>query len=375
VDPGFPGTPGVTPPIVFGAVAVTGNQRATAAALDSLQQSGDALALYNGLLMLDEAGALVAFDDLGGELHASNRALLLDDRFLREGISQRLRPTPDTKLNGSSVWVAGSGASKRQDSDGTASRTQDTRQGLMVGYDWTFGDRWTVGVAGGPESLRQQIRDRNAITEVDAVHGGLYAGFRGEQAWINGGASYADYELDTRRELGAGTSWEQSLGSQHDAHSVQAFAEGGWDIQLSALTLSPYLAVAYTRLSSEAATETGGTAALSVASSKDEVWTTTAGIRAAWDISGGQTDGARLEAGLAWQNAAGELRADSRNRFVAGSDSFTVSGLPLARNVGIAELGISLNTSDNSRLSMFAQGRAGDGQREVGAQLNWNVTF
>jgi outer membrane autotransporter protein len=245
----------------------------------------------------------------------------------------------------------------------------------MVGYDWTFGDRWTVGVAGGPESLRQQIRDRNAITEVDAVHGGLYAGFRGEQAWINGGASYADYELDTRRELGAGTSWEQNLDSRHDAHSVQAFAEGGWDIQLSALTLSPYLAVAYTRLSSEAATETGGTAALSVASSKDEVWTTTAGIRAAWDISGGQTDGARLEAGLAWQNAAGELRADSRNRFVAGSDSFTVSGLPLARNVGIAELGVSLNTSDNSRLSMFAQGRAGDGQREVGAQLNWNVVF
>lgn len=378
VDPGTPvtpGTPGVTPPIVFGAVAVTGNQRATAAALDSLQQSGDALALYNGLLMLDEAGALVAFDDLGGELHASKRALLLDDRFLREGISQRLRPTPDTKLDGSSVWVAGSGASKRQDGDGTASRTQETRQGLIVGYDWTFGDRWTVGVAGGPESLRQQIRDRGAITEVDAVHGGLYAGFRGEQAWINGGASYADYALETRRELGAGTSWEQTLDSRHDAHAVSAFAEGGWDIQLDALTLTPYLAVAYTRLSSDAAVETGGTAALSVSSSKDEAWTTTAGIRAAWDISGGETDGARLEAGLAWQNAAGELRADSRNRFVAGSDSFTVSGLPLARNVGIAELGVSVNTSDNSRLSMFAQGRAGDGQREVGAQLNWNVAF
>ncbi|WP_426805979.1 autotransporter domain-containing protein, partial [Stenotrophomonas sp. SrG] len=91
-------------------------------------------------------------------------------------------------------------------------------------------------------SLRPQIRDRSAITEVDAVPGGLYAGFRGEQAWINGGASYADYDEDTRRELGAGTSWEQSLGSQQDAHSVQACADGGWDLQLSALTLSPDLA-------------------------------------------------------------------------------------------------------------------------------------
>jgi T5SS/PEP-CTERM-associated repeat protein len=375
VDPGLPGSPGVTAPIVFGTVAVTGNHRATAAALDSLQQSGDALALYNGLLMLDEAGALGAFDELAGELHASKRALLLDDRFLREGISQRLRPDPSAKREGSAAWAAGSGTSKRSDGDGNAARTQDHRQGLIAGYDWTFGERWTVGVAGGPESLRQQIRARNAITEVDAVHGGLYAGFRGEQAWINGGASYADYEVETRRDIGAGTSWAQALDSRHDAHAVSAFAEGGWNLQFDALTLSPYLALAYTRLSSETATETGGTAALSVASSKDEVWTTTAGIRASWDISGGQQDGSRFEAGLAWQNAAGELRADSRNRFVAGSDSFTVQGLPLARNVGIAEVGVSLNTSDNSRLSMFAQGRTGDGQREVGAQLNWNVAF
>lgn len=364
------------PPIVFGAVARTGNQRATAAALDSLQQSGDALALYNTLLMLDEAAALAAFDDLSGEMHASNRALLLDDRFLRDGISQRLRPDPAMVANGASAWVAASGASTRQKGDGTASRTQNHREGLMAGYDWTIGDRWTVGVAGGPESLRQQIRARSAITEVDALHGGLYAGFRGEQAWINGGASYADYEVETERSVGGGTAWEQTLTTRHGAHAVSVFAEGGWDIQRDALTLSPYLAVAYTRVSSEAAIETGGSAALEVAASKDEVWTTTAGIRAMWDIGGSQQqDGARLDAGLAWQNAAGERGAGARNRFVAGSDAFTVAGLPLARNVGIAELGVSVKPTDNSRLSLHAQGRAGSGQRELGTQLSWNVAF
>lgn len=376
-NPGNPGTPGNggNPPVVFGAVAASGNQRATAAALDSLHQSGQALALYNGLLMLDEAGARAAFDDLSGEIHASNRALLLEDRFLREGIAQRLRPDPGMAVAGPSAWVAGGGTAKRQDGDGSAARTQQHREGLMAGVDWTVAGSWTIGLAAGSESLRQQLNDRHASADVDAVHGGLYAGFRGEALWINGGASYADYDVDSQRTLGAGTGWAQALNSSYNAHAVSAFAEGGWDMELDALTLTPYVAVAYTRLSTEAGVETGGNAALAIDASKDEVWTTTAGIRASWDISGGKTDAARLEAGLAWQNANGELRADSQHRFVAGSDRFTIGGLPLARNVGIAELGVSVHTSDNSRLSLFAQGRAGDGQREVGAQLNWNLAF
>ncbi|WP_305806095.1 autotransporter domain-containing protein [Stenotrophomonas sp. YIM B06876] len=60
-----------------------------------------------------------------------------------------------------------------------------------------------------------------------------------------------------------------------------------------------------TRLSSDAAVEAGGSAALAIAASKDGMWTTTAGVRASWNISGGQQHGARPEAGLAWQNAAG----------------------------------------------------------------------
>jgi hypothetical protein len=64
------------------------------------------------------------------------------------------------------------------------------------------------------------------------------------------------------------------------------------------------------------------------------------------------------------------LRADSRNRVRGGQRQHSPSvGLPLARNVGIAELGVSVKPTDNSRLSMFAQGRAGGGQREVGRSV------
>jgi outer membrane autotransporter protein len=245
----------------------------------------------------------------------------------------------------------------------------------MAGIDLSVGGSWTLGVALGSERLRNKVDDRNADSDVDALHAGLYTGFRGESFWLNGGASYADYRTDTQRRVGTGQAWAQTLDGRQDASAITGFAEGGWDIELDALTLTPYLALAYTRLSSDAFAETGGSAALAVDSSEDTAWTTTAGLRAAWDISADQEGGTRIEAGLAWQHAGGDLRADTSNRFVAGSDRFTVSGLPLAGDVAIAELGFSFKPTDNSRLSFFAQGRSGDGTSEFGGQLNWNILF
>ncbi len=373
--PGVPGTPTAPPPQVFNPVATTPNQLAVANGLNSLQQSGDALALYNELLMLDEASARAAFDELSGEIHGSNRAMLLDDRFLREGISQRLRPDPTMASAGTSVWVAGGGGAKRQDSDGSAARVRQSSAGAMAGIDWSFGGDWSFGVAVGAEKLRNKVDDRNADSDVDALHAGLYTGFRGEALWWNGGATFADYQLDTARRVGTGLGWAQTLNSEQDAHAVGVFTEGGWDIELDTFTLTPYLAFTWTRLTADALQEAGGNAALAVERSEDDVWTGTAGLRAAWDLSADQEGGTRLEAGLAWQHAGGDLDPRTRNRFVAGSDTFTVSGLPLAGDVAIAELGFSFKPTDNSRLSFFAQGRSGDDRSEFSAQLNWNVLF
>ncbi len=365
----------MNPPVVFGAAAANSNQRALAAGLDTLQQSGEALALYNQLLMLDADQAREAFDHLSGEIHASNRALLLDDRFLHEGIGQRLRGNPSIKAHGGGFWLSGGGASNRQDgrNDGVADSRQH-REGLMAGLDWTFGEAWTVGLVAGTEKLRQKTDARSARSDVDAVHGGLYAGFRAGEAWFNAGASYASYDVDTDRTAIVGDA-RQQLRASHDAHAVSGFAEGGWDIQLQRMTLTPHVGVGYTRLTMDAAEEAGGSTALAIESSRDSVWTATAGLRATWDISANQDDGAQLVAGLAWQHAGGDVQTRSNQRFVVGSSTFSIDGVPLARNVGIAELGVAVNTSDNSRLSLGALGRAGGGQHEIGAQMTWNVQF
>ncbi|WNH50887.1 autotransporter outer membrane beta-barrel domain-containing protein [Stenotrophomonas oahuensis] len=359
------------PPIVFGRVARSSNQRAVAAALDSLPQSGDALVLYNQLLMQDEESAVRAFDELSGELHASTRAMLLRDDFLRAGVLSHLRTGPADEGYGSRAWITGNGQSRSQRSDGNAATRRDHSEGLLLGYDFSFGEGWTVGAAGGRQSLRQNVRDRTSRSEVDALHGGMYAAFRRDALWLRGGVSYTDYDVDTERTLGEGQPWEQTLTARYKAHAVSTFTEAGFDLELQSLTLTPYLGIAQTTLSTGQATEAAGSAALALLPTRDQVWTTTAGVRSAWDLR----DRARVEGGLAWQNTSGDRRTSTTQIFATGSDLFTVHAVPLARNVALAELGVVLSPTTNSRVNLFMQGHRGGGERGFAAQASWNVMF
>lgn len=359
------------PPIVFGRVARSSNQRAVAAALDSLPQSGDALVLYNQLLMQDEESAVRAFDELSGELHASTRAMLLREDFLRGGVLSHLRTGPADEGNGSRAWITGNGQSRSQRGDGNAATRRDHSEGLLLGYDFSFGDGWTVGAAGGRQSLRQNVRNRTSRSEVDALHAGMYAAFRRDALWLRGGVSYSDYDVDTERSLGEAQPWEQTLTARYKAHAVSTFTEAGFDLALQSLTLTPYLGIAQTTLSTAAAAETTGSAALALLPTRDQVWTTTAGVRSAWDLR----DRARVEGGLAWQNTSGDRRTSTTQIFASGSDLFTVHAVPLARNVALAELGVVLSPTANSRVNLFVQGHRGGGERGFAAQASWNVMF
>ncbi len=359
------------PPIVFGRVARSANQRAVAGALDSLHQSGDALALYNQLLMQDEATALRAFDELSGEVHASTRAMLLRDDFLRAGVLAHLRTGPADEGNGSRAWVTGNGESRSQRGDGSAASRRDHSEGLLLGYDFSFGDGWTVGAAAGRQSLRQNVRDRGSRSEVDALHGGMYVAFRHDALWLRGGVSYTDHDVDTERSLGAGQPWEQTLTARYKAHAVSTFTEAGVDLELQSLTVTPYLGIAQTTLSTQQVTETTGSAALALLPTRDQIWTTTAGVRSAWALK----DGARVEGGLAWQNTTGDRRTRTTQIFATGSDLFTVHAAPLARNVALAEIGVVLRPTGNSRVNLFVQGHRGGGEGGFGAQASWNVMF
>jgi T5SS/PEP-CTERM-associated repeat protein len=363
------------PPPIFETVANSRNQYNVAVALDTLPQQGDGLALYNRLLMLDADSARAAFGSLSGEIHTAVRAGLLEDRFVREGVGQRLAgQAAASGREGIVGWISGSGVSGRIDGDGNAAKMQGRREGILAGVDFALGEDSLLGLAGGHQEITRQVREWESDADIDADAIGLYAASRFGALQLHGGVDYTDYDVRSRRQAVVGTAAD-TLRGDYDAHATAVYSEAGWTFGAQALSVTPYLNVAYTRLETDGVTESGGSSALEVASSKDELLTSTLGARLAWDISEGVGDDALLVAGLAWQNASGELKADNRARFVAGSEEFRSYGTPLARNVGIAEVGVGVNVGGSGRVSLAAQGRAGDGQREFGAQLNWQWRF
>jgi len=363
------------PPPIFETVANSRNQYNVAVALDTLPQQGEGLALYNRLLMLDADSARAAFGSLSGEIHTAVRAGLLEDRFVREGVGQRLAgQAAASGREGIVGWISGSGVSGRIDGDGNAAKMRGRREGVLAGVDFALGEDSLLGLAGGHQEITRQVRAWQSDADIDADAIGLYAASRLGALQLHGGVDYTDYDVRSRRQAVVGTAAD-ALHGDYDAHATAVYAEAGWTLGDQTLSVTPYLNVAYTRLETDGVTESGGSSALEVASSKDELLTSTLGARLAWDISEGVGDDALLVAGLAWQNASGELKADNRARFVAGSEEFRSYGTPLARNVGIAEVGVGVNVGGSGRVSLAAQGRAGDGQREFGAQLNWQWRF
>lgn len=370
--------PGPNPggPLIFQTVARTRNQHNVAMALNTLPQSGDALALYNRLLMLSADEARSAFGSLSGEVHASARSGMLEDRFVRDGVERRFSGNVFGESNGGvSAWLDGSAVGSSLDGDGNGARSSGQRAGVLAGLDWALTDALTVGVAAGAEQIDRTLQAWNSSAEIDASHVGVYAGGEWDALSLRGGASHAWFDVDSVRRTTVDARAADRLTSRYDATATTVFAEGAWNLELGDGALSPYLAVAHTRLRTDGTVEQGGSTALRVAGSKDELLTATLGVRAQWEIGGAQGEGTRLTAGLGWQNANGELKQEHRAALLAGGDAFTVYGAPLGRNTGIAELGLRLPLTDASRVQLGLQGRFGDGQGDAGGQVNWIWSF
>ena len=360
--------------LAFPDVVVNTNQKQVAGAVEAL---GAGNAVYDAVVRLEVPQVVPAFDSLGGEIHAAARTALLQDRFLRDGIHQRLDGAAMSGVlaGNTGVWVAGSGNSLRLDADGVGARSRVQQQGLMAGADWRISERVLLGVAVGEQTLTNRLDERQAKADPDATEYGVYGQFQGEHFSLRGGVSRTDYRIDTTREVTVGSTMSQSLAARSDATADRMFARAGWDFTARTVTLTPEIELAHVRLRSEQVAETGGSSALQVQANRDELSTGVAALRAVWDISGGQRDRAALTARVGWQYADGDLGAATRARFENGDTTFAMQSVPLARSMGLAELGVAVSPTTASRLSLQAQTSAGDGQRDVGVQLNWSVQF
>lgn len=360
--------------LAFPDVVVNPNQKQVAGAVEAL---GEGNAVYDAVVRLEVPQVVPAFDSLSGEVHAAHRGTLLQNRFLHDGIDRHLdgRAISGEVSPGLRVWLAGSGGQQRTDATANSAATRVSQDGLMAGAGWQVGEALELGVAAGQQRLETRLRSGNGQAETDSTEYGVYAAYQWQELRLRGGVTRADYRTDSTRTARVGSTLSEDLHAREDATSTTAFVRAGWTFGTARLQLTPEIELAQVNLDSDGSQERGGNSALVISSADSDYRTGVAALKADWDISGGQRDRAVLTARVGWQYADGDRLPVADARFVTGTSDFTIAGTPLARSTALAQLGVAISPSANSRVSLQVQGRRGGDQRELGAQLDWSVGF
>ncbi|MEM5582537.1 autotransporter domain-containing protein [Roseibium sp. AS2] len=327
----------------FSSAAQTRNQRATANAVSSL---GNGNSLYDAVVVLSAADAREAFDGLSGEMHASTNTLLVQQsRFGRDAVGERIRGAFDGLAAGDLPMIAYNGAGQAPDrsmgvtawgkaygswgetgGNGNTAQMDHTSGGFFLGLDTDIFDGWRAGVLAGYGKTSFDVDARTSSGDADNYQLGAYAGHRFGALGLHLGAGYAWHDVSTTRNVSAGT-LKNTLTADYAASTAHVFGEAGYMFETPFARLEPFAAAALIHQHSDGFTETGGAAALTVASTSQTLGTTTLGLRAEAQIAAIGASNASLTGSLGWRHAIGDLDAASTMQF-SGGDAVDISGTP-----------------------------------------------
>ncbi len=363
--------------------ALSPNQRATAQG--ALSVAGANAAVDAAFLSADPAASL---DLLSGEAHASTRAGLINNsHFLSTTILNRLTehtaPTSSTRSDTLDdrhypLWLSyAHSKAKTKGDNNTAEHRQDSDH-LTIGAETKLKGDWNVGGAFAYSNSKFKVRERQSSSSIDSYGVALYAGKHWEHddntIQLKAGLGHTWHEVSTRRHLNLGGA--QTLKSNYDAQTTQAFAELGYKLNVNeSTTLEPYLGLNWLSHRSDAFKEKGGPAALQGRSGTDNTTFSTVGARATKQIQTDKSNWA-LQAGLAWRHALGDRQPGSTLSFIQGaSNSFTVVGAPLAKNSAVLDLGAEVQMGTNTFIGLRYEGEAGNRATEHTGTLYLKTRF
>ena len=352
----------------------------------------------NAVLAMTPSEARSALRMLSGEVYGSTASVLLSQgdtvrtlplSHLRGNLDAPVlagRPTAQLgapssdampQSGASPVWAQAFGNWSKFDGDSNASSLSQSSGGLFVGGDGAVGGGWRLGGAVGYIGSHNSIDDTSSRTNVDSYTATLFGGrnFQAGPGHIRfmAGAAYTWHDIDAKRDVAAG-SLNQRLESSYHASSTQVFTELGYNLPLGdAYTIEPFAGLAWNQLRTRGFEESGGTAALHGSSNSDDVTSTTLGLRGSWEFGSDRAPG-RLTASLGWRHAMGDVQPKQQLAFEGGS-TFSVTGVPIARNAAVLGLGAEMAITRNTTAGIAYDAQFGGGNRQQSGVLKLAVRF
>ena len=378
----------------FASAAVTVNQSNVAGALDTLPTSS---ALFKALFGIGSAAqAQQAFDALSGEMHADVETTLIEDSWvMRQALLGRLRQasyapssaslgalafsgldvatTGTPTLSDITYWSQALGGVRQGASDGNAADLKQSAASFVSGFDARFGDWGRAGLAAGYSNSSVDVQARASSAGIETAQLGAYAGTSVGPVSLRGGAAYSWSSIDTNRMISIPGFFDHTAASR-DGATAQLFGEAGYGLALGPVAAEPFAGLAWVHVATASFAETGGAAALSGAAGTADVGYGWLGARFATSVA--LADGAMLipRASVAWQHALADPAPAASLTLQATGTSFTVFGVPIARDQAVIEGGFDLRLSPSLKLGLSYVGELARGAQDHSAKgsFTWN---
>jgi fibronectin-binding autotransporter adhesin len=351
----------------FATLGLTRNERATAAAIEAL---GAEATLYQRIVTLDAAQAVASFDNLAGASLASSRTAIIDDsRYVRDAIGNHLQGIDDQAQSDDkgSVWTSTWGHWGSNDGNANTGSQNSNGSGLLVGADRDLGNT-RLGAVIGHSQLSSNSGGDNAHGTAD--HVGLYAATEVGAWQLQGGAAHSWYQTSSQRTIVV-PGLLGHANADYNSGVTQAYVDGGYRLDFAQGSLTPFVNLARVWMHEGAIHEHGNVADLDVQANGSDVNYGTAGLRGSYT----PTKGIELHASLGYQHAWGDLASTDTQRFVGSVDSFTVDGVPVAKNAGIADVGLRFDLRKNISVDATYHGQFGGQAKDQSARLALNMSF
>ncbi|MEM5471206.1 autotransporter domain-containing protein [Hoeflea sp. AS60] len=358
----------------FASAGNTPNQRAVANGVSSLTAGN---AVYDAVVGLSEASARAAFDSLSGEIYASTTGRFIQDsHFARDAASNRIRSAFEGLATGEVPMIADNGTGQARNfgggavvwgqaygswgntkGNGNAATIGHSTGGLFFGADAELFDGWRGGLMAGYGNAGFSVDPRSSSGNADSYTFGAYAGGKVGALGVRLGATYALHDVSTSRNVTVGT-LSNALSADYTASTSQVFGEAGYSFNTPLARFEPFAGFALVHQRSGAFTESGGAAALSVASAMQTLGFTTLGLRGERQVAAGESYTASIRGSLGWSHLIGDSDPSS-TMWLADGKAFRVSGLPLERDTAQIEAGLKLDFDNGASFNINYQGGLG----------------
>ncbi|MBB4954473.1 outer membrane autotransporter protein [Agrobacterium vitis] len=371
--------------ITFASQALTSNQRAVAVVAETLGWNNS---VYSAIANLETGAAASAFDSLSGEAYASASTVMQQQSlYLREAVNNRLEQafSPSRGTSGPAtaelapgltptVWMQGFGGWSNAWGDGNAATISSDVAGVFAGMDVALDNNGRLGFVGGYSRTRFDVAGRSSSGTIDHYDLGVYAGTHFGDLNLKGGVSYTWHDVTMGRTV-AFSGYNGHNTADYDAGTTQVFGEAAYNVRLNDVTLQPFAGLAYVHLSNDGFAETGSSSALSGNIGSMETVFTSLGMRLNTTVQLSPDVVVAPNLSLGWLHASGDVSPDATMALASGSQTFGVTGAPLARDSAVISAGIDYNLTESAILSGRYNGQFASGIQDNSVKLSLKVKF